>query len=212
MSEGYNYQIVTGIVKVVRPSNRQILGIADGQGNFLWLPEAEIITSHPAQYDNWQTTMFAVNSGWKISWKPEKKWDEYKDSYPRNTKPIPQPVPQMFLTPSQAPIVPKQPIQPAPVQISQTAPQIPFQQTKRQINTVPNTYDLGLNDFLFRIANELEAIRKLLELYIKPPQFDTADTLTERDVLEEYGMPPYEEEVKKEVLPKVNKDDLPDIF
>lgn len=223
LSEGY--QVITGIVKVIRPSNSPVLGIADGAGSFLWLPEAEIRGSHPGQYENWQTTVFAVKSSYKPNWKPEKNWDQYKDSYPANTKPVPQPIPQMFLTQTVMP--PRQAVMPiAP--ISQTAPvqqqqyqapaQVPLQQafktTDRLVNEV--FHGANQNDPLDKIANELESIRKLLEIYIKPPRFQTVDKMTEDQIIEQYGMPPYdnkmEEEVSSKFEPKVNKDDLPPIF
>ena len=102
MAESYNYQLLTGIVKVVRPSNRAVLGVSNGQGGFMWLPTDKIILSHPAQFENWQTTIFAIDPTWKLTWKAEKNWEQYKGSYPVNTKPILQPVPPMFLNPNLA--------------------------------------------------------------------------------------------------------------
>ncbi|MFW9878177.1 MAG: hypothetical protein ACFFG0_34280, partial [Candidatus Thorarchaeota archaeon] len=106
----------------------------------------------------------------------------------------------------------KAPIQPAAVQTSQTASQNRSLQMGVSTQPAQKTSDIGLNNSLFKIANELELIRKLLELYIKPPQFTTAaHVLTEDDIIEQYGVPPEE---TKEINDNknINKDGLPNIF
>ena len=106
MAEEYNYQVVTGIVKVIRPKGKPVIGVSDGRGMFVWIQEDKIITSHPKTYTNWQTTVFAIQNDWEIQWKEENKWDDYKAQYPKKTIPIPQPVPLMFqqTMPQQQPI------------------------------------------------------------------------------------------------------------
>lgn len=246
MSEGYNYQLLIGIVKVIRPNSKPVLGISDGTGKFLWLPTDKIIVSHPLQYENWQTTVFAIDNTWKIIWKDEQKWDEFKGSYPTNTKPIPQPIPPMFLAPQtvaqpqQPPVQPtipmNQPItqttatQPANYQLPSTtvAPPNVYQPPQTlpqqpQHETLYGLQKVGMDVYIEIIANELTSIRKLLELYIKPPKLITADNFVkEKGVAEinigqvesEYGIPPDDKFMTelKELEPKTNKDELPNIF
>lgn len=223
MAEGYNYQLLTGIVKVIRPSNKPVLGIADGKGKFTWLPTDKIIVSHPSQYENWQTTIFAVDPSHTITWKDEQKWDEYKGSYASNTKPIIQPIPQMFLAPRMtAPI--QQPIQhntmtqplnssqPTVTYPAQPINQIPMpQQPLPQVINTPTIQISPVAATLERIALTLESMERLLRIYINPPIFVPADTvLTEDAVISEYGIPPEDEEILPES--NVNKEDLPSIF
>ena len=224
MAEQYNYQLVTGIVKVVRPNNKPVVGIADGQGMFLWLPTDKIIVSHPNQFVNWQTTIFAVDPSYQVNWKPEQKWEQYKDSYPSNTKPIPQPIPQMFLQARISAPIP-QPIQ----QVTNTQPlnsppptstfpvqninQIPMpQQPALQIPSSSSIQVSPVAATLERIALTLESMERLLRIYINPPKFVQADSMmTEEDILSEYGAPP-EEELEVNSDDNVNKEDLPSIF
>lgn len=236
MSEGYNYQLLTGIVKVIRPNSKPVLGISDGKGLFMWLPTDKIIMSHPMQFENWQTTIFAIAADWKITWKAEQKWEDFKSSYPTNTKPILQPIPDIFraaVAPAQQPSVPTtttQPINYPPPTITTPPINYPQQSTTpipQQSGTLTDKVrrgtllgfrgetPLGLQaedpvvQVLKHIATELTNIRNLLRIYINPPKLTTADALlTDEEVTNQYGSPP--EEVPIET--KINKDDLPSIF
>lgn len=234
MAEGYNCQFLTGIVKVIRPNGKPVLGIADGQGQFMWLPTEKIIMSHPMQFENWQTTIFAIVADWKITWKAEQKWDDFKGSYPTNTKPILQPIPDMFKGAQTTYPVQQQPQQPptpmtAQPSVIQQGSNIGIQQPAEAripaagFGTIQTTTQKLMNETLYglkvedpivqplkHIAVELTNIRKLLELYIKPPELKTAEDLliTEEQVADQYGTPP-EEKVDK---PNVNKGVLPNIF
>ncbi len=227
MAESYNFQLLTGIVKVIRPKNKAVLGIADGQGRFMWLPTDKIIISHPQQFENWQTTIFAIDPTWKLNWKNEQKWDEYKASYPKNTKPILQPIPQMFQGATaqapyqQTPSAPQQQQQmrqpmavPIPVQQTQTVPMRQFQlPTHPQQQVRPTQTTESTTDTMMRIARALEGIERLLKEIIRPTKFKTADdiVMTNEDVMEQYGEPPsIDTSVGNGV--KVNKDELPTIF
>ncbi|HEC39923.1 hypothetical protein LCGC14_0224640 [marine sediment metagenome] len=205
MAEGHNYQLLTAIVKIVRPKNSPVLGIADGIGKFMWLPTDKIIISHPQQFDVWQTTIFAIDHTWKITWKEEQNWEQYKNTY-SNTKPIIQPVPSMFIQqtvpqaqmpptqstmPINQPIVPTTATQPAnhPEPSTTTAPPNMFQPSQTipepLQGSIPNTSSdsiisppqVGKDVYLAIIANELTSIRKLFELFINPPKLITADEL-----------------------------------
>ncbi|KKM15190.1 hypothetical protein LCGC14_1698600 [marine sediment metagenome] len=252
MAEGYNFQLLTAIVKVVRPKDKPVIGVGDGLGNFMWIGTENIIVAHPNKYDQWQTTIFALVPDYKIEWIPEKNFEQYKGTYSK-TKPVLQPIPPMFqgasLTPtpvqsqptnypqqSQTP-APNQPQQsqtyqqptaPVPLHPSPPAGHIPLQQTPIQ-NTVEEDLiklkglrGLRTPDYLQEIAEELGAIRKLLELYIKPPKLVSADTLVPdapnqmelNQIENEYGVPPNEidELFDPKIEPKVNKGKLPDIF
>jgi len=202
----------------------------------MWLPTDKIIVSHPMQFDNWQTTIFAIDPTWKITWKAEQKWDDFKASYPSNTKLVIQPIPQMFqgapaqttTAPAQQPIqqttATQQPNYPKP---SITAvPQVP--QVPQVLQTIPiaptilNTTPTISSDINIEIiAAELKNIRQLLELYIKPPKLTTADqlpsNLTEEQIIEQYGAPPEsnlldQAEAEINSKPNINKEKLPDIF
>lgn len=98
-----SYQIVKGIVKVIRPGGKNIVGIADGGGMFAWIPTEEIIDSYPGEWVNWQTTIFRVNAEAKIKWREEQRWDDFKDDYPLKVISIPEPIPQQFLVQPQTP-------------------------------------------------------------------------------------------------------------
>lgn len=222
MAENYNYQLMTGIVKVIRPKNKPVLGVADGKGKFMWLPTDKIIISHPNQYENWQTTIFALDPSWKLNWKDEQKWEEFKGSYPANTKPVPQPIPQMFLQPRLPAPVQQQPQfttanqplnnpQPSQTYPAQNVYQPPVQQQPQFANPQPIQVS-PVAETLERIALTLESMERLLRLYINPPQFTQADKLTEDAVIQEYGEPPSELITEIGTDDNVNKDELPDIF
>lgn len=239
MAEEHNYQLLTAIIKIVRPKNSPVLGIADGAGKFMWLPTEQIIVSHPNQFDVWQTTIFAISPDWKIIWKDEQNWEQYKHTY-SNTKAIKMPIPPMF-TELQPQLSSKNPIatssinqpiaqttstQPANYQQPSTtiAPPNVHQpsQTVPQQSSVTNTPandNVGTDVNIERIANELTSIRKLLELFIKPPQLITADEFmaenkqekTMEQITEEFGAPPDDTFINK-LEPKANKGKLPNIF
>ena len=236
MAEGYNYQLLTAIVKVIRPNGKPVLGVADGQGQFMWLPTDKIIMSHPMQYDNWQTTIFALDSAWKIIWKAEQKWEDFKGSYPSNTKPIIQPIPPIFqgapaqtaTAPAQQPVQQTTATQPAnyPIPTITAVPQVPqVPQVLRTIPIIPTglstTPTISPDINIEIIAAELKNIRQLLELFIKPAKLTTADQLipsiSQNEVIQQYGAPPdsnpiSQAEAEINSKPNINKEKLPDIF
>lgn len=221
--ENYNYKLLTGIVKVIKPSGKPVIGIADGQGKFMWLPTENIIAHHPPELANWQTTIFAIDPNWNIIWKEEKKWDEYKSSYPTNTKPIPQPIPPMFKNVSPAQPIPSQP----PTTVLPTdPPQYPNQKRTRGIN-LSDTHPMKVfvAPLLEELIKELREIKKILFIAVSDLEMPTdhidfgtkkeGKTISEsedmrvEEVIEQFGEPPEEEPEEK---PNVNKDGLPDIF
>ena len=248
MSEGYNFQLLTAIVKVVRPKEKPVIGVSDGLGNFMWVGTENIIVAHPNKYVQWQTTIFALVPDYKINWKPEMNFEQYKGTYSQ-TKPVLQPIPSMFqgasLTPTPVQMAapsttPTQPLQPQPTMalnqpIAQTTatqpanyPQqpvipissLPLKNPQQIINQVKeNLPGFRAQDYVQKIAEELEAIRKLLELYIKPPKLVCANTLIPdvpnqmelNQIENEFGTPP-DELFDPKIEPKVNKGKLPDIF
>ena len=225
MSEGYNYQLLTAIVKILNPKGKPVVGVADGQGKFMWLPTEKIILSHPMQYTMWQTTIFAITPDWKLIWKDELNFEQYKSTY-SNTIPIIQPIPPMLLGAPAQTTTTTQPTNSPPQ--TQTAPQRihdsslqPQQQYITPISGSAVTPHMSSDYYLENIANELRMIRQLLELYIKPPNLTTAEQIasemSQEQIIDEYGEPPMLDDDELDEFGinsnvNINKDELPDIF
>jgi len=175
------FKVIEGIVKVIKPSGRAVIGIADGKGLFLWLGTDDIKACFPSEpYINWQTTRFLVDSDYQIKWKAERNWEQYKTTYnTSNIIPIPTPMPAEFATePSLA--MAQQPKSQRPLQFVNPPTQV-------HLTTTPTSIDT--------IAKELTKIRELLELIVKPTKFKSADEIvveeiSEEQIIEEYGEPP----------------------
>lgn len=224
------YNIIEGIVKVINPQGKAILGIADGQGKFLWLPTEYIKGAFPPSPQKWQTTRFMIDSTYKIVWKAEKNWEQWKQSYnPQNIIPLPHPIPAEFaIEPTfqlQAAQIPTQ-----PTVTQHYIPQVPnvYTQQSQPIKispVVPEKYAIkqdsvekAILDELRVIGGNIYKILQLFNIFMKPPKLVTADTLptnmpypqnvtvidrTQEDVFEEYGVPPDEEFSEDDDLPEV---------
>ena len=194
------YQVIEGIVKVVKPKGKAVIGIADGNGLFIWLGFDIIMGSFPPQpYHNWQTTRFLLPLDYTVNWKPERNWDQYKGSYTdQNIIPIPTPMPAEFAIEPQLSLHTGGVYNVAPPNIPATSvlPIIQPQHEPTMIYPVSGSATPPINstyDILTGIDDKISKILKLFQKYMKAPEIVTADTLLVEEIIEEYGIPPDEE-------------------
>lgn len=127
-----SYKKFNGIVKVVKEG--QYYGVGDGVGKFAWINTQLIINTHPKNPQQWQATIFLLNSDAKVNWKPEKDFEQWGHQYSQKTIGIPVPIPNEFLDVPQQPAFSKRPqqqsiaTQPQPI-ITQPQPIATQQQT-----------------------------------------------------------------------------------
>lgn len=104
-----SYKKFNGIVKVVKEG--QYYGVGDGVGKFAWINTQLIINTHPKNPQQWQATIFLLNSDAKVNWKPEKDFEQWGHQYSQKTIGIPVPIPNEFQDIPQQPAFSKPPPQ-----------------------------------------------------------------------------------------------------
>lgn len=89
------YYVIKGIVKTIKPKGKDVIGIADGEGMFVFVPLRAIIKTYP-HLEPWQTTYFQIKKGYNLNWikEPEIYYNDYL--YKTKVKPPPKEVPLEF--------------------------------------------------------------------------------------------------------------------
>lgn len=209
------YQLLKGIIKVINPKGKTVIGVADGVGQFVWLPSEVVKGSFPSQpYANWQTTLFLIDPNYKIVWKPERNWDQYKGTYtPQNIIPIPQPIPPVYLSQEGTTVPIQQPIAQTTTTKSPATGVLPIMTQNIPIPTInvqtttpfPNNEKMVLDELRI-ISDNIYKMLQLFQKFMKEPLLETADNLMSNDqVKDEYGIPPDDDD-------DVSNDELPDVF
>lgn len=77
-----SYKLIRGFFKLTRDFGKgNVLGVGDGLGKFIWLPQSEIIASFPQTYTQWQEVIFKINPNSRKKWNEEKGWAQYGGQY-----------------------------------------------------------------------------------------------------------------------------------
>ena len=149
-----SYQLVKGIIKVINPNSKPVIGIGDGVGKFTWIPTDKMLDYFPKPYNQWQTTFFKMPIDFDPKWRPEKNFEQYAYTYTQNTIAAPANTPTDFLTVQQQQTLPPNP-QYSP---TGTIPENPFE----EFHPSPPTQNIGIG---FTAKEPLgEGIDKLISL------------------------------------------------
>lgn len=206
------FQVLEGIVKVINPGGKTVVGVADGKGKFIWLANENVKACFPPKpYTNWQTTRFLLDLTYDIKWKDERNWEQYKGGYTsQNIIPLPTPIPAEFA------------IEPTLQPSGQDHPGINELEYVQNIKnplmsqTVASTDN---NEILNHILSSLRIIsdniykmRILFEKFMKEPEMVTADTFIEDAEVIRADHVYSEDEVEERYGSNPNEDKLPEVF